>query len=582
MLYDSIVDCKTIFLNLIIQKVQRINVTLTVRYIQISILFFLTSFLYSQEEEKKIDFSGAYQGTFNYFIKDVRIGAANIPQYEGNPFGNDSWLNLNASYGTLNAGIRLDLFYNSNLLNPTSSYSDYGLGIWFLEKEFKKLTLKAGAIYDQIGSGIIYRAYEQRPLLIDNALKGVQADYQFSDNWNATIFTGMQRYLFSSYEDQISGIKVEGFFSKGKTNPISFSPGVGMVVRSLSETSRGQLISVLRNYIGEERVNRFPYDTYALSLYNTLSWKTFSWYFEGAYKFPEVFFDPDATTTKITGAVAQGRYVKEAGSVLYSTFSYGQKGIGITLEAKRTENFDFRADPTLTLINGLINFLPPMNHLTTYRLTSRYNPATQFTSELAFQLDINWKLGKKNTLNINASNITTLENELLYREVYVDLMNKPNRKLQSHFGIQSQWYNQAIYEGKPKSITPMLWTLTPFMDVLYKINRKNSIRIESQFMYTEQDYGSWFYLLAEYGLVPHWRFELSGMYNIFPNSDNPNIPEGAGGKILYPTAGVVYQDGSSRYSLRYVKQVEGVVCTGGICRLEPAFSGIKFEVYRPF
>lgn len=256
--------------------------------------------------------------------------------------------------------------------------------------------------------------------------------------------------------------------------------------------------------------------------------------------------------------------------------------MGVTLEVKRTENFDFRTDPTLTLNDGLIGFLPPMNHITTYRLTSRYNPATQFTSELAIQGDVNWKINKKYTLNINASNITTLGYDLLYRELYGDLNYKPNRKFNSHYGLQLQWYNQAVYEGKPKTITPMVSTITPFVDVLYKFTPKKSLKAESQFMYSRQDYGSWIYLLLEYGMAPYWRFELSGMYNIIPNEGNPNIPEGAGGKILYPTAGIIYQVKSSRYSLRYVKQVEGVVCTGGICRLEPAFSGVKFEVNTRF
>ena len=101
-------------------------------------------------------------------------------------------------------------------------------------------------------------------------------------------------------------------------------------------------------------------------------------------------------------------------------------------------------------------------------------------------------------------------------------------------------------------------------------------------MSTRQDYGSWLFGLIEYGLVPNWRFELSGMYNIIPNPGNPNIPEGAGKKILYPTVGVHFIKKSNRISLRYVKQVEGVVCTGGICRLEPAFSGVKFEVNSRF
>ena len=88
-------------------------------------------------------------------------------------------------------------------------------------------------------------------------------------------------------------------------------------------------------------------------------------------------------------------------------------------------------------------------------------------------------------------------------------------------------------------------------------------------MNTKQDYGSWIYGLLEAGLAPHWQFELSGMFNITPNTTNPNIPlEIRGKQIFYPTFGGVYSQGPNRYSLRYVKQVEGVVCSGGVCSAE--------------
>lgn len=542
----------------------------------------LSCTLASAQTPKKVQLSGAFQGNGNYFIKDERIGAANIPQYEGMPIGAEAWLNLNANFGTYKAGLRFDFFHNSNLLNPSSSYTDRGLGLWYIEKNFKKIDIRIGSIYSQIGSGIIFRAFEERPLLNDNALRGAKLSYKLNDDWEVNVLGGKQKYLFSSNEGLIGAANIDGFYSIGKESKVNLAPGIGAIAKRLDDESVTRLISVLRNYVGEERIEQFNYNTLAGTLYNTLSYKAFSWYAEIALKSPEVFFDPNQETTKITGARSSGRFVKNYGTVLYSTFSFAKKGLGITLEAKRTQNFDFRTDPTLILNNGLVTFLPPMNHITTYRLTSRYNPATQYTSELAFQLDINSKLNKKMNLNVNASNITSLENALLYRELFLDLNFKPNRKFESHFGIQMQQYNQAVYEGKPKSITPMVQTFTPFVDVIYKFTRKKSLKIESQYMSTKQDYGSWFFLLAELGLAPHWRFELSGMYNIIPNQGNPNIPEGAGGKILYPTAGFTYIHKQSRYTLRYVKQVEGVVCTGGICRLEPAFSGVRLNINTSF
>ena len=52
--------------------------------------------------------------------------------------------------------------------------------------------------------------------------------------------------------------------------------------------------------------------------------------------------------------------------------------------------------------------------------------------------------------------------------------------------------------------------------------------------------------------------------------------------IHFPRFDIFYTYKTNRFSLSYVKQVEGVVCTGGICRLEPDFSGVKVTVNSTF
>ena len=40
--------------------------------------------------------------------------------------------------------------------------------------------------------------------------------------------------------------------------------------------------------------------------------------------------------------------------------------------------------------------------------------------------------------------------------------------------------------------------------------------------------------------------------------------------------------GSHRISFAYVKQVDGINCTGGVCRYEPGFSGFKVMITSSF
>ncbi|MBX9448900.1 MAG: hypothetical protein KL787_03955 [Taibaiella sp.] len=45
---------------------------------------------------------------------------------------------------------------------------------------------------------------------------------------------------------------------------------------------------------------------------------------------------------------------------------------------------------------------------------------------------------------------------------------------------------------------------------------------------------------------------------------------------------MAYSKNAHRFSLAYVKQVEGINCTGGVCRYEPAFSGLRLGITSSF
>ncbi len=535
--------------------------------------------LYGQD---KGSFSGGFVANGNIFIRDSLIGAAGIPQYDQELFGSEVWLNLNYRKSGYDLRLRFDAFNNSNLLNPNSSYTDEGIGYWYISKQMEKLGVAVGYIYDQIGSGIIFRSFEQRPQLIDNALIGGKLTYKLGENWDARAFAGRQKFLFGRNPAEIKGVSIEGFVNLAdstSTKAFSLAPGIGFVNRTLTEETIETLVDVIKNYTPQDQIKPV-YNTYMLSVFNTLSYGKFNLYTELAYKTPEVFTDPFQTRITILGDEVEGRLVKEAGTVAYGSLAFADKGIGITLEAKRTENFDIRTDPTLTQNFGLINFIPPMNRLNTYRLTSRYSPATQLISEQAIQFDVKYNPSRKLGFNVNFSNITDLDGDLLYREIYTEVSIKKKRDWLLLAGLQLQSYNQEIYEVKPE--VPLVNTITPYVDFLYRFTRKKSLRVEAQYMLTEEDFGSWVYGLAELGMAPHWIFEISGMYNIAPSKNSPTDVNGESLKILYPTLGVTYINKSNRFNVRYVKQVEGVVCSGGICRLEPAFSGVRMSVSSTF
>ncbi len=539
--------------------------------------------------------SGNLQLNGNFFMRDAKIGAANIPQYDRQLFGTDSWLNLNYQNWGFDMGIRFDMFNNSNLLNPTGSYSGVGIGRWYVSKKIHKLGITGGYIYDIIGSGIIFRAYEERALAIDQALYGIRTTYDLGDKWRIKALVGRQKQQFDHYASVLRGGSVDGFIGSDSSK-VSLAPGFGVMARTLDDNSMNNLVATLNTYTKADVLAMFPdtigkegpsYNAFTASAYNTLTAGPFSWYIEGAVKSKEVFFDPFGKRITAAGDTVVGRYLNKAGSVIYTSLSFSKKGLGLTVEGKRTENFDFRTRPQEVGVRGLMHYIPPMTRVNTYRLPARYAAATQFVGEQAFQVDASYAVNKKLSLSANYSHIDNLDGLKLYRELYTEVYYKYKRKWTLTTGVQLQHYNLDVYFGKPGAAPAN--TITPYFDFLYKFNPKTSIRFESQYMSMSEDkteladYGSWVFGLVEFTLAPHWALTVSDMYNIEPGKISPvDAATGKKEKIHYPRFDVFYTYKANRLSLSYVKQVEGVVCSGGICRLEPAFSGVKMSINSTF
>lgn len=545
------------------------------------LIFLGISSLLSGQNAARI--TGNLQSNGNFFITDTKIGATGTPQYDYQKFGAESWLNLNYSNWGFDMGLRFDMFNNSNLLNPNGSYTDEGIGRWFVRKKIDKFEVSGGYLYDQIGSGIIFRAYEERNLMIDNALYGVRAAYQFNENWRLKAFTGRIKQQFSRYGTVVRGASIDGFWRPDSTKNFSIAPGAGVVGRTFDNPTVKYIADNVGLYLPQDLIGA-QYNTYAATAYNTLNAGAFSWYVEGAYKTKDVVYDVNATRTILNEKGEQeqvkGKLVNRDGYTVYTSLAWAKKGLGITLEGKRTKDFSFRVSPEQQLgIQGAINFLPPMAKQNTYRLTARFTPATQELGEQAVQLDVKYKLNKKLAFGVNFSDIQFLDGTELYREITPEFTWKRNRKLQVIGGLQVLHYNILVYQGKDSYVD----AVTPYTEVLYKLTPRRSVRIEAQYLATEEEFGSWANALVEVGLAPHWLIYASDMYKV-KHADPEKYPvdkvkfDG----LHYPSLGVAYSRGANRYAIAYVKQVEGINCSGGICRYEPTFHGVRLNLNSSF
>jgi hypothetical protein len=522
------------------------------------IIFYLlfSSPLFAQQG----NISGDLMMNVNFFQRDTNIGAAGNPLYDNLLSGGEAWLGLRyATHGFVGV-VRFDAFNHSNLQNPAQALTGSGLGIFNLSKEVNNLTISAGHIYDQIGSGIIFRAYEDRGLLIDNALFGLHLKYKLNDNLTIKGFTGQTKKVFERYAPILKGINTEGDIDLGKKAHIT--PGIGIVNRTMDQVSIDGVLSVINSLPLSQRFKP-TYNTFAMSLYNTLNYGDFTWYAEAALKSKEA-----VSTDK--------GLINADGHVFYSTIGFSKAKFGINFAAKRTQNFMMRTSPNETFIKGIYNWQPIIAQIRPQRVIARYTPPSKDLSEQSYSANIFYTPNENLSFNGSYTHINTLEKDTLYREVLLSTEVRSFSKWILSGGIQYLIYNQALYQQKVKEEYPTIFALTPYIDVTYKLRETKSLRAELQYMITKQDAGSWLFGLIEFSMAPKWSFAVSDMYNAEPNKAHVAKAQ------HYPNVFLAHTRGPHRFTLNYVKQVEGINCTGGVCRYEPAFSGVRLGVTSTF
>jgi len=507
--------------------------------------------------------SGDLMTNVNFFMKDTNIKASGNPLYSNYLSGNEAWLTLRYNVSGYTFFLRGDAFDNSNLKNPTQAYTNFGVGAWSISKDFNDLSLTVGYIYDQIGSGLLFRSYEDRGLLIDNALKGLELKYKLGSHITLKGFSGQQKNVFDTYPQVIKGFAADGDFQAGQ---VHLSPGAGVINRTLDDNSYQTIAADIKAQTDTLTYFTPVYNTYAFSLYNMLNYKNITWYVEGAYKTHEAIYNLQRTLL-----------IDRPGNSEYTTLSYGRKGIGINASAKRSENFVMRTNTLNSLNDGMLNWQPVVAIQRPERLISRYTPASQDQSELAENINVLLSPNDVTNYTFSYTHIDQLDGTELYREGYGEWYYQGLKQWIFQVGVQYLEYNQKVYQNQ--AAANIIYAVTPFTEITYRFTDVKSLRIEGQYMASKQDYGSWIYLLAEYNVAPHYSLSISDMYNVDPVYDNFNHIYKAN---HYPTAYLAYAKGPHRFSLAYVKQVDGINCTGGVCRYEPAFSGVKATLTTSF
>ncbi len=505
-------------------------------------------------------FSGSFYANANGFVRNNKIGAT-TPLYTQALSAVEGWFTGNYNSSFINASIRYDMYHNSNLLTPNEPYTNNGIGFWQLNKSVAKFDFTVGSIYDQFGTGSIFRAFWEPFIGIDNALTGARVIYRPNDNLSIKVLSGKQKYRFSTWDPILKGVNVEKNFPVKER--INATLGASLVNRTLDKQTMSGIVDNINAYPLE---NRFvpKYNEFAYQVYTNTTIHDINFSAEYAHKTPDMIRNESNTAL-----------VLKAGDFIQAALGYshmGKRGIGVNLQYRKLNNFEFRTAPLEKGLNGLVNYLPSITRQNTYRLMARYNAVTQFNNEQTLQADITYSHNEKNSMTLNGSYVTGINNELLFREVYFDWLHTFNDHFKLLGGVQTVFFNQAVLQGEPEALN--VKTFTPFAELNYDISDHKSLRVEAQYLSTKQDSGSFVNIMADFNISPHWSFSAGDMVNIIPRSGNE--------KIHYYTLFAAYSEEATRVALAYVKQLAGFNCNGGICRYEPAFNGVKLTISTTF
>ena len=521
---------------------------------------------------------GQIHGNFDlgaqYYRSDTAIGAPDVPEqvlFNG-------FLNLNYTRGNFRAGVRYESYQNA-MLGYSPEYKGNGIPYRYAGYKVGSFDFTAGNFYEQFGNGFTLRTYFEPTLGVDNSIDGFRVKY---DNKGVSIkaLIGTQRNYFQQSEAIVraSDFNIQlndlvGSLSDKKTK-IQF--GASVVSKFQEDNSPDlDLPENVMTLGGRFKVSR-----------------------KGIYVFSEYAY-------KYNDPSADNGYIYRNGQALEAGVGYAKKGFGINLTGHSLVNMSFRSDRDngSQFTEEYINFVPSLSKPHSYLLMSTLYPyATQLQNEMAFQVDMVFKLKRGSNLggkygttffvnlsmanNVDTTNLNDMStNRLgysadlfkvgdtkLWQDFNITIVRKFSKEFQLKLTYQNLFYNIDILQGKPGYDD--IFANVVIAEGKYKFNRKNTLRVEGQVLMTQQHDGDWFAAVAEYTISPHWSFSILDQYN-YGNAL-------ASKRIHYFTTAVGYSQKASRIMLSYGRQREGLFCVGGICRVVPASNGIKLTLSSTF
>jgi hypothetical protein len=532
---------------------------------------------------------GNFQVDAQYYKEDQAIGAKNIPE----KVLSNAFANLIYTNGDFTAGLRYESYLNP-MTGYDARYKGSGIPYWFATYKAEIFEVTVGNFYEQFGSGMILRSYEERNLGFDNAFSGLRIKVTPYKGITLKGLIGKQRYFW----EQGPGI-VRGFDASLYLNEMipSLENSKTRIELGSSFVSKYQP----KEEIPQEVITSQDTTTYMVTLPENVG--AFSSRFcisRGRIALSGEY------AHKINDPVYLNNYIHKPGNALLLTATYSQKGVGVILSTKWMDNMSFKSRRKENLNFLDINYLPALTKQHVYTLSAMYPYSTQPNGEMAIQAQVNYNIRKNTKLGgiygtdvaVNFSTINSIVknhindttaigefgtlgyktkfmamgNERYFTDFNIEVLHKFNKKFKGNFSYVNLVYNQNVMKGDNGE--PMVYAQIALADLTLKVQKHNAVRLEMQHLWTNEDNRNWALALLEYDVTGKWFFAISDQYN-YGNTESSQ-------QFHYYNFAAGYISKANRVQLSYGKQREGIVCVGGVCRVVPASNGFSISLTSSF
>ncbi|MGB2386076.1 MAG: DUF6029 family protein [Flavobacteriaceae bacterium] len=551
------------------------------------ILFFILVQPLSSIYSQIIDgLSVGFESNSAWYNDDKKTGAFNdqINNDQDKHLRINNYLKFDYNFlSKFTASVQVESYEPFALLNYSTNLNGTNLGTYSLMYNSQKINATVGHFYEQFGSGMILRNWEDRQLGINNSLFGSKINYRLLDFANLTAIYGAQRVGFKT-----SDAKIFGFNSEFQLDSVF----------KWNDT----VLCVGFSYVGREQDIDFETPNFE-ALTNAYSVRL-------DYSHGNIYSSAEYVL-KSNDAVVQSNqisneFIKPGSGFLFNA-GYSKKGFGLDATFRRLENMSFSSDRKNSgnvFFENVINYTPGLTKQHDYLLTNIFvyqaqssvsflDPELMVAGEIGGQIDLFYNIKKETVFGgkygtkiaFNASYWAGLKGDFSYTnqdyntkmfgfgdkyfsDISLEVRKKWSSKWNSIFYVVNQFYNKKYIEGNfgAKPINANIVVL----ESTYKLGNGKSVRLEGQKLWSDSKSHDWTGGTLEFNFNSKFSIYINNIYN---SGDDPSTEN-----THYYNAGGSLTKGATRIALNYGRQRAGLICVGGVCRFVPEATGLTASI----